>query len=94
MQSKHEQTRSKWRHHVAAVTSSSQSAAAYCRSHNLNLTSFYIWRRKLQGRGTIPIVLAENPFSGLQVIREAPSNLPDAKWLAEFVRHLCQGDGQ
>ena len=93
MQTKRAQNFNHWRHHISAAASSSQSAAAYCRSHNLSLASFYVWRRKLANSGKLAVI-ASNPFARVEVLRELGPCLPDPKWLAEFLSHFSKVGAQ
>ena len=43
--------RAMWHTHVKQQRDSNESAASYCRTHNLCLPSFYAWRKRLSGDG-------------------------------------------
>jgi len=92
---KREEVRKEWQRHIIAAKHGHRSVADYCQEHKISIASFYSWRRKLQSDLENGFVAgAINPFSRLEVIKDATLNLPDAKWLADFIRHLSIGGEQ
>ena len=80
-----------WRKHVESAKSFPGSAREYCERHALEVQSFYQWRKKLAVSDSkrpsfVPVVLSELEQESLPT-----AYLPDARWTAEFLRHLLRG---
>lgn len=79
-----------WRQQVAAVKKYDGSVGEFCREQGLSPSTFSYWRHKFNkaSRGS---ALVPSAFVPVKIERERPTmrGLPDPKWLAEFVSHLC-----
>ncbi len=87
-----------WSEHSRRFAASSQTLKAYCAEQKISHHTFSYWRgaikkenvgdsEKLPRSKFVPVNITATPRA------EAPTNtrLPDAKWVADFVRHFLQG---
>jgi len=86
-----------WMEHSRNFAASMQTLKAYCAEQKISHHTFSYWRAEIKkehgGKGAnlpqskfVPVSIAPLPR------REAPirTELPDAKWVAEFIRHLLR----
>jgi hypothetical protein len=85
---KPKQSRSEyWRKQLREAEVFPGTASAFCRARGLNVSAFYVWRRRMRSEGRQPTL--SSAFVPVEVVREdRRAGLPDAKWLAEFIVHL------
>ncbi len=66
-----------WSRHVAAVTGSGLSKAAYCRRHALNRKTFYRWAARVHGnladppqpaQSLVPLSVAASPAAAMDAL--------------------------
>ena len=70
--------RAMWRAHVEQQRDSNESAASYCRAHNLCLPSFYSWRKRLTdapGSAFVEVVCKDNAPEAITLTRST-----DGQW--------------
>jgi len=85
MQPNRTTNKARWASLVAEAAGTKVTAAQFCRERNVSLDNFYMWRRKLKGSRSVPA--AANPFAKVEVVDQR-QNLPDAKWVADFLHHF------
>ena len=83
-----------WKERIERWRSVGGSASAFCEQEDLELSSFYQWRKKLalasvaQDSAFLAVVVDKRPTAGHSEL----SQLPDARWvadvLARFVRNF------
>jgi transposase-like protein len=75
--------------HVEEAQRYSGGLAAYCQKTGITVNALSYWRRKLRNRSAVPA----SAFIPVQVLAaESPvrrPELPDARWLADLIRHLA-----
>ena len=78
-----------WSQHLVAAKEFDGSNQTYCDKNGLKLSTFYQWKREIEGvRRTrqrlsfLPAIVQESP-------REVKTcHLPEARWVAEVLAHL------
>jgi hypothetical protein len=83
--------KARWQERVRQADKHPEGLSAYCRANNVSLGALNYWRNK--GRPKLPTVARRPAFIPIQVMAaetevRSPS-LPDAKWLADLIRHLA-----
>jgi hypothetical protein len=80
-----EEKRRFWQDKVALFERSGQKPTTFCREQGLSTHALFYWRRRLKEQQVIPsfvqLAVRQDSISG-------PQQLPDPKWLAEFIGHL------
>ena len=77
-----------WAEEVALFAKHTGSLAGFCRSRGLTEIRFRYWEQKLRKPGKSKTVLV-SPFVAMKVEPKLSGvALPDARWLAEFLKHL------
>jgi transposase-like protein len=92
MQSKRSINQAHWATLVAESEMFNGSAAEFCRERGIVPASFYLWRKKLKEQRSdvnSHSLASRGPFSRCEVVDSKPE-LPDARWLAEFLQHLLR----
>lgn len=80
-----EEKRRFWQEAVALFEKSGQGPTSFCRERDLSTHALFYWRKRLREQQVVP------SFVQLEVRQDAtpsPRQLPDPKWLAEFIGHL------
>jgi transposase-like protein len=79
-----------WADRVKEAKKSPGGIAKYCRENGIVKSNFYYWKKKLAETSASPE--GASPFARVQIIPkiEDPANLPNAKWLAEFLRAYAE----
>ncbi len=87
-----------WKGHISSWKRSSLEIRAYCQEQGISHNTFYYWRKRLSSRfpaRQLPIASRASSFVPVEIATEATSgvsvDLPDAKWLGEFVSELIRG---
>lgn len=80
-------SKKEWQEHVRGAEDHAEGIQGYCREHGLGNSSFHYWKKKLGKR----LVAQFTPVEILPA-RASVRALPDAMWLAEFLR-AYQGGG-
>lgn len=92
------ETVKQWQEHIQRAQAHEKGVAAYCREAGLKEHRLYYWRNKfdrLQAEKTIsvssfiPVEVSESGSSQLGP-GFSSTNLPDPKWLGEFLRSLLE----
>lgn len=83
-----------WRSHMAGAAAREGSLRSYCERAGITVHCFHYWKRRLAGKvkhDSAPS--AAGQFVAVNVERVSPiaPPMPDARWVAEFVMHLCGG---
>lgn len=84
-----------WRQHIALANQYPDGIQKYCDANGLASQTFYYWKFKLNARrkNKVAKLTSTTPFAEVQVCKPEvlrKQDLPDAKWLAEFVLHLSE----
>lgn len=87
-----------WRGHVRKAREFPGGVRQYCASVGVSRHTFSYWKQKFlkaegSPRGQLPEVRTER-FIPVEIIKPGqakPIELPDAKWLAEFIINLSRG---
>lgn len=92
-----------WQRHVEAAESFPGSIHKYCTDHGISEASFYYWQKKIGTRPKrnsasvfqsefLPVIVSQAKLEDalLPGAFDERSLLPDARWAAEFVRHLFE----
>lgn len=85
--------REKWYKHATESAKYPGGISKYCRDHGLHKKTISYWRRKFGfTKKSIRAGRARsNAFIPVEVINiEKKRQLPDPKWVAEFLMHLLQ----
>lgn len=86
----HSEKESFWRAELALFDKFSGSGSEFCRSRSLSFYQFRYWMKRL-GKAGAGKALAMPAFIPVDVSepKHTPPPLPDPRWLAELVAHLC-----
>ncbi len=105
MQTTNEKKRQFWTGHIGNQSRGTDSAEAYCRANGLSPHTFGYWKKKFSSekrhRTPSPQVKATptgtTSFVPVKIKRadspERTVDLPNAKWVAEFILALSHGGG-
>ncbi len=74
-----------WQEHVRKAEEHAEGIKGYCREHGLGNSQFHYWKKKLRIRPRFTPVEIVAPKA------RVPRPLPDATWLAEFLRAYERG---
>jgi len=78
------QTREIWEKHLLAAAAHTGGIKGYCREHGIGNSRIHYWKKKLSTSCE-----AKAPaFARVEVVPGARQELPDPKWLAEFLLAL------
>ena len=86
-----------WRERIARLRTHRGSLTSFCKEEDITIEGLKYWRDKLAaelGAGTIATKTRRSAFVPVEVVVEKPrqsGGLPDPRWAAEFVLHLCDG---
>ncbi len=82
-----------WQEHIRQASLHAGGVRGYCEANGIRRQRLYYYRQKLEGRAS---TLPAKPFAKVEVL--APTKvtkpciqLPDPKWLAEFLLALSAG---
>lgn len=85
----------RWQERLEAANVHPGGLAAYCRENQVSRSALDYWRKKIR-KATLQRLNQPRPFIPIEVL-EAELRiankpvLPDAKWVAEVILHLCAG---
>ncbi|MFN7728334.1 MAG: IS66 family insertion sequence element accessory protein TnpA [Bdellovibrio sp.] len=88
-----------WRQHIELANRYPDGIQKYCRANGLASQTLDKWRRNLslKTKKSTANLVPTNPFAEVRVCRpkveskvECKVNLPEAKWLAEFIHQLIE----
>ena len=84
-----------WQGHIAAAQKFPGGVGAYCLSKQISSSKFYYWRSRLTQRAQSKNAITLSRFVPVEVTRtpQPENNLPNPRWLAEFIHHLKRGGG-
>jgi hypothetical protein len=90
--------RSQWLDHVRQAREYEGGLAAYCRQAGISVRGLSYWRKKCGTVSAEAAVERHSAFIPVQVMAAESavrgSGLPDAKWLADLIRHLAVDPGR
>ena len=83
-----------WRRELALASGYSGSQVKFCRERGLSIHIFQYWRKKIMDKNvsSSKALVSATPFIPIQIEPASRRELPDARWVAEFILHL-QGHG-
>ena len=76
-----------WQEHVRKAEEHAQGIKGYCREHGLGNSQFHYWKKKLSKRPEARFTPVEIVAPKIKMAR----SLPDAIWLADFLRAYERG---
>jgi len=85
----HNDRRDFWREHIAKARDFDGTDKEYCRRHDLNVHTFYGYKKRLKAKPPEKRKFAKLVSDGVTPERSRkPGRLPDPKWLADFLNAL------
>lgn len=78
---KNQEIRKRWQGIIAEAEQHPVSVKAYCRENGISAPSLYIMRGKLRKNQEL-----KKSFSRVEILESRNARLPDAEWVATFVR--------
>lgn len=86
-----------WGHHVEESKKFSGSYISYCREQKIDYDQFMYYKDKIKNKLKVERALAREVRAGFTRIKvedpsqnKVPQQLPDAKWLSEFIYNLVR----
>ena len=84
-----------WRQHIERANQYPEGIQKYCNANGLSIQTYYKWKLKLNSKNKkIPTkLIPSSSFAEVRICKPefvCKQNLPDAKWLAEFLLHLTE----
>lgn len=90
-----------WSNHIASSQQFKGSKQSYCDTHGLKLSTFYQWKKKIEGpkkpvsRSAFLEAVIQEPISrtdsrGLGRFHLTEPALADARWVAEVLAHMLE----
>ena len=85
-----------WWERIARLRRHRGSLTSFCKEEGITIEGLKYWRDKLAAEtGAIAPLPRRPAFVPVEMVVEKPGQscggLPDPRWAAEFVRHLCGG---
>ena len=85
-----------WQEHINKAEGFSGSQAQYCREVGISKSQFGYWKTRLnqdkvKSQGSVDLKSRLSKFLAVEVSSIKGRNLPEAKWVAEFLHHFLGG---
>jgi transposase-like protein len=92
-QEKIQEERKVWKQRVSDFKTTGGSVSEFAKKHGISVHQFYYWRKKFFKEERLSSAKAKlfgTPQNLIRVVASAEksSNLPDPKWLANFIKAL------